>query len=787
MPGKTSHKTSSCDHQRSSAAETILGKLERVRRSGGGWTARCPAHEDKQNSLSVGMGEDGRVLLKCFAGCEVEAIVGRLGLTMQDLFENPTTSRPPGGGGVPPVRPTATVQPTQVQGASLEQYAARKQLPLEFLRDLGLSQITYLGQPAVRIPYVDANGEEPAVRIRVAVDGDDRFRWRKGSKPCLYGLSRLGEAKDAGHVILVEGESDCHTLWFHGIPALGLPGAANWNEDWAVHFESIPSIHVVMEPDKGREAIAKWLAASSIRERVRLVDLGEAKDPSGLYLQDPDSFPSHFQAALDASVHWTQYVEAQAEERSRAAWASCAELAKEPRILDCVADEMARAGVAGESRVVRFLYLAVTSRLLDNPVSVAVKGPSSAGKSYLAERVLEFFPQSAYYGLTAMSERALAYSEEPLSHRFLVICEAAGLQSDFASYLIRSLLSEGRVRYETVEKTSQGLRSRLIEREGPTGLLLTTTAVQLHPENETRLLSLQVTDTPEQTRAVLRALADEDADTPDYAPWHALQEWLEISERRVVIPFAADLAETVPPVAVRLRRDFEALLTLIRAHALLHRATRERDAKGRIVASLEDYAVVRELVSDLIADGVEATVRDTVRETVNAVARVLAGGADEVTTTEVSRELGLDKGSGYRRVQTAISAGYLRNLETRRGRPARLVLGDPLPEDRALLPSPESLEGCTVAADPGENVPPPTPEPSRAGWCHESIDAETRFGGPHARLYPFLDRKGAVSTPFGVGTVLQVFEDRVLVLIDDESRALALEPDEVKPVEAATR
>ena len=123
----------------------------------------------------------------------------------------------------------------------------------------------------------------------------------------------------------------------------------------------------------------------------------------------------------------------------------------------------------------KLLYLAVTSRFLEQPVSVAVKGPLSGGKSYLTERVLGFFPESGYYSLTAMSERALAYSDEPLSNRFLVIYDAAGMNSDFQTYLIRSLLSEGKVRYETVEKTADGLKPRLIERAGPTGLITTTT------------------------------------------------------------------------------------------------------------------------------------------------------------------------------------------------------------------------------------------------------------------------------------------------------------------------
>ena len=125
-----------------------------------------------------------------------------------------------------------------------------------------------------------------------------------------------------------------------------------------------------------------------------------------------------------------------------------------------------------------------------------------------------------------MSERALAYSEEPLRHRHIVIYEAAGISGEFASYLMRSLLSEGRVRYETVEKVGGRNQTRFIEREGPTGLIVTTTAVQLHPENETRLLSITVNDSREQTKAVLMALADGDGpQTSDgeIANWHALR------------------------------------------------------------------------------------------------------------------------------------------------------------------------------------------------------------------------------------------------------------------------
>ena len=151
------------------------------------------------------------------------------------------------------------------------------------------------------------------------------------------------------------------------------------------------------------------------------------------------------------------------------------------------------------------------------------------------------------------------------------------MSGDTASYLICSLLSEGCVRYETVEKTPQGLKGRLIEREGPTGLIVTTTRDGLHPENETRLISLTLADGQEQTRAILTALANEDQrDDVDRKPWLALQQWLASSQVQVTIPFAPELVERIPPVAVRLRRDTKLLLNLIRAHALLHQARRKQ-------------------------------------------------------------------------------------------------------------------------------------------------------------------------------------------------------------------
>jgi len=129
---------------------------------------------------------------------------------------------------------------------------------------------------------------------------------------------------------------------------------------------------------------------------------------------------------------------------------------------------------------VKLLYLAVTSRLLERPCSVVVKGPSAGGKSFVVERVLALFPPDAYDALSAMSERALAYDREPLVHRMLVVYEAAGVSGETGTYLMRSLLSEGRINYVTVVKGKNGFEPKRVLREGPTGLITTTTAVALH-------------------------------------------------------------------------------------------------------------------------------------------------------------------------------------------------------------------------------------------------------------------------------------------------------------------
>lgn len=68
-------------------AGAVLELLKAVRQTGPDrYLARCPAHEDRSPSLSIRALDDGRILMHCFAGCDIEDVTGALGLEVGDLF-----------------------------------------------------------------------------------------------------------------------------------------------------------------------------------------------------------------------------------------------------------------------------------------------------------------------------------------------------------------------------------------------------------------------------------------------------------------------------------------------------------------------------------------------------------------------------------------------------------------------------------------------------------------------------------------------------------------------------
>ena len=256
-------------------------------------------------------------------------------------------------------------------------------------------------------------------------------------------------------------------------------------------------------------------------------------------------------------------------------------------------------GYAGDRNPVLLTYVVLSSRLLDKPINEHVIAQSASGKNHTVNTALVLVPEEAVFKMTASTPKALIYSEEDLRHKTVVMSECDSLLAleGNAASLVRSIIEDARTDYDVVEKDPETGRNftRRVSKEGPTGLI-TTGVHELEFQTSTRMLNVYLSDSPEQTRLILKAEAaiangrsvavpaDLIAKFLDFQRWLAAQP-----SSAVIVPFAGILADEIPAGEVRMRRDFKQLLAVIKAIALLNQHHRERDPSGRIVADLVDY------------------------------------------------------------------------------------------------------------------------------------------------------------------------------------------------------
>jgi len=146
--------------------DDFLAKLKNVKRSGSEWVARCPAHDDRNASLSIREGAGGRILLNCFAGCTPWEVTRAMGLTLADLFFE-------GGSGVAKAR--RTNKPTRNFQAILERAnPARKDHPYLLRKGVeacpGLKQL----KSELLAPVTNAKGKVTGIQ-RISASGKKKF------------------------------------------------------------------------------------------------------------------------------------------------------------------------------------------------------------------------------------------------------------------------------------------------------------------------------------------------------------------------------------------------------------------------------------------------------------------------------------------------------------------------------------------------------------------------------------------------------------------------------------
>jgi hypothetical protein len=660
-------------------------------RSGDGFKTHCPAHRDETPSLQISE-KNGKILFKCFGGCSQDAVIEAL--TSRNLWISSKKSKKHKSSNTPGNRRNSATP----QGLTLEELAKAKRFKVDGPKGLkawGVAQQKYLGATVIRIPYFSPDGQEVAVRYRKALTGDNRFSWRKGDRVCLYGLGR----KPRDWTLLVEGETDCWTAWAHDLPALGIPGASTWKPKWAEHFGEV-KVYLWAEPDEAGQSLPEKIGKDLpglmiIRAPEGIKDINEA------HVKGVD-VPTLVERLKAQAIPAASIIKEQADKRL----AELKEAARPVLVADDPLQEVRRAlrtlGFGGDLTPALITYLAVTSRLLAMrsgalPVHLLLVGQASAGKSFILIVVLRLFQEEAYHTIPAGSPRVLIYDDADLQHRAVIFGEADSLpagEDNPAASAIRNLLQDHHLHYDvTVKDPNTGSYVvKKVQKTGPT-VLLTTSTRRLGYQLDTRVFSLDVGDSREKIKAALEAQADMEMNGPALPneSLAAFQGYLQAQAPwNVVVPFVKSLADIIAQKATapRILRDFARLLSLVKSVAVLRQAHRQWDAKGRLIATVEDYATVHDLVGPMYEATLTGATKE-MRETVQAIEEMLSR-EQNVTATSLAARLGINRGTASRRVRTAIGRDWLVNRETKKGQPWDLELGEPMPEQEGL-PAPEEL------------------------------------------------------------------------------------------------
>ena len=329
--------------------------------------------------------------------------------------------------------------------------------------------------------------------------------------------------------------------------------------------------------------------------------------------------------------------------------------------------------------------------------------------------------------------------------RFLYFPEGAGIRDDSdAAIYLRSLLSEGEIRYEVVH-TQPGAppEATTIVRSGPTAAIITTSAVRLDRDLDNRLLRVTIDDSEQLTRRIIERHGERAArggtPTRDRSEWHALYEWILLQAPiRVRIPFAPGIAALIPASAVRLRRDVQTVFTLTAAHAALHLDSRARDNDDYVVATGADYDAARDLVDSILGANVEQIAPPWAQETWEAVP---ADAWEEgITFAALGRRLGIGTDAARTRALRLIELGQIVNLESRWKQPARLVRGDKLPEGAGgFLPRYSDVDPERRSPDRSRSPEPPPETPIEPAETDRVEQAEP----PAEPATPSRDGSGA--------------------------------------------
>ena len=353
------------------------------------------------------------------------------------------------------------------------------------------------------------------------------------------------------------------------------------------------------------------------------------------------------------------------------------ELLTSPELFDRIVEDTETLGYVGEEINKILIYLAASSRKLDDPISVIVMSESAAGKSYLIDTVRKLIPPEDVVSMTSLSDQALNYlPEEGLKHKFLVMGEA--VHSEVVEHQIREMLSAhelSRLVTTKDEKTGK-MTSKLTKKEVIVSAVMSSTDYDLNAENTSRSFVVNTDESTDQTRRIhasqkkkysTERLEVRKNRIPEIIKTHHAAQRL-LKKIFVVNTLAGKIS--FPDTLMRSRRDHDRFMDLIATVAFLRQFQKEeKEADG--VAYIECDLTDLKLAVNIIKDILPATLTNFPKSAITLyeeLRKVIVEKAkdEELLPVEVSisqRELrektGLDQMFVKRNLKTLIDFEYL--------------------------------------------------------------------------------------------------------------------------------
>lgn len=291
------------------------------------------------------------------------------------------------------------------------------------------------------------------------------------------------------------------------------------------------------------------------------------------------------------------------------------EMLKGENLFEQISADIGDIGVAGEENLSLVLYVIMTSRLLDKPLSAIVQGASASGKSFIIETIAKLIPPEEVVQAHDFTDQVFYYMDEgSLQHRVVISGERLhehrnkdGEAQDNTK-AFREMVGSGYLRKAVTVKVHGQLTSKIIEQPGPIAYVESTTATAIHDEDATRLLPLVTDESAGQTQMVMKMQKREAKGAKINVAkqqkiiqrHHTMQRLLK--PYTVRIPYIDSIS--LPQNNIATRRTFGHLVSVIKAVTLLRQYQKDvkhdTDGAGYIEADEKDYRIVYQLLQQIL-------------------------------------------------------------------------------------------------------------------------------------------------------------------------------------------